>query len=279
MVRIRIGSEIFFYEQKAPYVPAGKSFRGVLEWDDSADRVRCHECGEWFKDVGGHARQSHGITAREFKRKYGLRAHSALVNESLRVARIKLGTALYARDPEQLRERAARARAAVSYHPGGDFTQYKNARSLCAAQILDRIRKLAASLGGRTPTGAEFVAAGIQLSSAKRTLNVADTRSLLSLAGLLPNPHAGGAFKYTVEILAEMLRDFYAVNQRLPSESDHGRGLLPSRTIFARHFGGMRAAFTAAGLGLVERGRSQLQCQHVAGPRIAGKFVAAKDVA
>ena len=50
------------------------------------DRIECHVCGAWFKGLGAHLRV-HDLTAREYKRLFGLRLdRDALVSERTRTS-------------------------------------------------------------------------------------------------------------------------------------------------------------------------------------------------
>jgi hypothetical protein len=242
--QVRINGKVFLYKQKAPFVPSGVSIQGALEYDEEEDKVRCHECGEWFEWMGPHVWFKHGMTARQYKIAHGLNLTSALINERGRIARA-LGQA--SRGGEQLRGKSPRS--------GGRYTrracnfESRNARGRCAAQLLDRIKHIALQLG-RSPSQRDLEAHGVYLPSAYRLFGVNDIRSLLALADLAP-----AGVRYSPALLGEMLRDFYVRFRRLPSGTDFKRGVLPSWQTFYNHFGSMPNAYKAAGLGLVARRR------------------------
>lgn len=52
---------------------------GRFEKDD--ERAMCHLCGGWFRNVGVHAYQRHGLTADEYRREFSLMSKTALVSE------------------------------------------------------------------------------------------------------------------------------------------------------------------------------------------------------
>jgi len=58
--------------------PAGYGTYGrMLRQQDTA---LCHECGGWFASVGAHAYFAHGLTAAEYRRRYGLARRQPLVS-------------------------------------------------------------------------------------------------------------------------------------------------------------------------------------------------------
>jgi len=42
-----------------------------LHLDNDKEKIQCVICGEWFRKVGAHITQKHGMTAREYREKYG----------------------------------------------------------------------------------------------------------------------------------------------------------------------------------------------------------------
>lgn len=63
---------------------------GVLVHED--DRVQCHCCGRWFKNLASHAALAHGLTADEYHHVFGLKAHTALIGTALQQRRKELAT-------------------------------------------------------------------------------------------------------------------------------------------------------------------------------------------
>jgi hypothetical protein len=249
--QVRIGGTIYLYRQKAPFVPSGVSIHGALEYDASNDLIRCHECGLWFRSLCGHLGKIHSLQAVEYKVRHGLNLQSSLVCEGLRVAnaeRMAASTTVGFQGWTQDQKRAhlahhlARPRKPKRFKRANFETN--NAKQMCHAQLLERLRHLAATLG-HTPTHSELITAGLAPSSLLHAFNVHSIASVMSLAGLEPNPIQR---YYTAKELIEILRDFYVENERLPVPSDHRRGLLPCYMTFVRHFGSSRAAYVAAGL-------------------------------
>lgn len=64
-------------ERPEPGSPSGCGIYGVLEERDGL--MLCHECGRWYRSVGSHLAQGHGITAREYRRRHGIPARFPLL--------------------------------------------------------------------------------------------------------------------------------------------------------------------------------------------------------
>lgn len=48
--------------------------------------IQCLECGRWFAAIGSHLVRSHGMTAREYRRRHDLPASHKLASDNLRNA-------------------------------------------------------------------------------------------------------------------------------------------------------------------------------------------------
>jgi hypothetical protein len=60
---------------------------GRLDVDRDEDLLRCHFCGRWWKALNSHARNSHGISAAEYRRLAGLKRTEPLTAPSVAAAR------------------------------------------------------------------------------------------------------------------------------------------------------------------------------------------------
>lgn len=54
---------------------------GVLHTD--GDRAECHICGGWYKLLGSHTFQAHGLYARTYRQLFSLRQRTGLAGEAL----------------------------------------------------------------------------------------------------------------------------------------------------------------------------------------------------
>lgn len=247
--KVIISGKVFLYRQKEPFVLSGVSVMGGLEFDEPSQRVRCHECGRWFASLAGHIWGTHHMEVRAYKLKHGLNIQSALCNETIRQRLIEHGKS---------HEAVLRGAVAGLAHAGMNATalhnhsrmgvavlkmEKRNVNRSCKAQLLQRLRELGLGLG-RTPTRPEMRRAGIGPQSMEHAFSL-PLKEIMPLAGLLPQrPRA----RYNKVLLAELMTDFWVKFQRLPSQSDYRRGLLPSLKTYRRHFGSTLNAYFCAGL-------------------------------
>ena len=255
-LKVVIGSEVALYSQKG-YVQSGQSAQGVLVLDTRVDKVQCHECGEWFASLPDHIWRVHQMKIRAYKIKHGLPQKSALCNERIRGQLVDHGYDQLSKRGAEIRAAASRgvaARLSARATRGGTGPSYacRNRRERCHAQLLTRLKKLAATLG-RNPSHEELKRADLHPSSLVYLFHL-PLREIFSLAGLTIDVKP----VYTRELLAEMLRDFYVKRGRLPSGSDYRRGAVPSRNVFRKFFGSLNNAFFAAGLESVAANRSKM---------------------
>lgn len=243
--KVIIRGRTFLYSQKAPFVKSGESVYGALEYDEAEDKVRCHECGEWFRSVAGHAAKKHGIDKRTYKHHHGLRQRSALIAEGLREKYLASG-----RNPATLSARVGRGAELHKFSIArrgqikSGAAERANENGRCHAQLLEQLARLTDRLS-RIPTTAELEEHGLSVNSICARFNVTKMSSVYSLMGL----HArkpGTERKYSDVVLIEMLRDFAAKYGRTPASTDIRRGLLPAT--IATRFGSFSKAMRAASL-------------------------------
>ena len=63
---------------------------------DQSGLIRCLECGRWFRAIGSHLTRAHGMTAREYRERWGLPATHRLASDDLRAAQSILTTRMIA---------------------------------------------------------------------------------------------------------------------------------------------------------------------------------------
>ena len=74
---------VFKVETPVTPVKSGYGFQGVLLRDKSNDKVQCHVCGKWFKDLSMHAIKAHGyVRAENYKKEFGLPKNFGLTARS-----------------------------------------------------------------------------------------------------------------------------------------------------------------------------------------------------
>ena len=75
---------VYAWESKAPYVESGHSVLGALEYNEGDNRIKCHECGGWYRSLGKHVAETHGMRPREYRRDHGLKTSTSLSVPSVR---------------------------------------------------------------------------------------------------------------------------------------------------------------------------------------------------
>ena len=234
-----IGGSVHLYGAKAPYVKSGESIGGALEYRRSDDKVKCHECGKWMRAMGAHLTSAHGMTAREYKIKHGLRIKSALCGDRIRAEMSsnmsRLNDASGGTPLELDAELRWSATAALSMSGGrGRVTlERRNLVSTCPAQLIERLRSLSSDLG-RTPRLSDIEDAGLTINTVKYGLSVSSLGEAMRLAGLKPNPSGVGC-RYSPQIVIELGRKFIEQHGRMPVLSDAKRGLIPSPSTIRKH--------------------------------------------
>lgn len=191
--KVLIRGHIFDYSEKEPFVVSGVSVLGALEYDPAADKIRCHECGSWFRSITNlHLQWMHRISSRDYKVKHGLNAKTALCCPSASTNIRKAESSGLRRNKKWRKERTDRLLDASRKHKqvhGNNRSNRKmqaeraNEIGRCEAQTLFRIQVLAAERH-RTPTRDELLAAGIYPSLLVR--HFGSYANALELAGLKP---------------------------------------------------------------------------------------------
>lgn len=170
---VLIHGSVFPRQTKEPFEPSGKSIRGALEYDRATDRVRCHECGEWYGMLAPHLKTRHLMGIREYRLDHGLAMQTALCGAKLSRFHRRHRSGLREFTPRTGRAHAgiataarlkARQKRSASPVPQTLTTETRNLYSKCHAQLLARVAGLS-RIVGRTPTLAELRRAGISQST------------------------------------------------------------------------------------------------------------------
>nr|MBP7868320.1 hypothetical protein [Acidobacteriota bacterium] len=64
------------------HLPYGES--GVMDYDPLTDSLRCHFCGERFKNLAQHARKVHGLSSSDYRELAGLNRRTRLISQGVR---------------------------------------------------------------------------------------------------------------------------------------------------------------------------------------------------
>lgn len=158
-LHVLIRGHVFTYEEKAPFVASGVSVLGAVEYDEESDRIKCHECSEWMKDISRHAKHAHGISSRDYRLRHGLRLDGGLMSRSSSHIRAKLSKRAM---PKTLGDKVNGAQMVrqPGQHVGRKRVEGRNEDGRCRAQLAFRLQLLAAGIG-HTPSQAELREAGL----------------------------------------------------------------------------------------------------------------------
>ena len=85
--------------------------RGLLAYDELADRIQCHACGWWYQKITSFHLKRHGLTIPEYKEIYGLNDTTPL--ETPRLTALRRQQAL---DHDAARYLVAGTNAAAAGH-------------------------------------------------------------------------------------------------------------------------------------------------------------------
>ncbi len=230
------------YEAKAPFVVSGRSLQGALELSGCGAKLKCHECGHYHGGLGNHVAKTHGLTARDYRAKHGLRSTARLIAPSVKRKANTSG----------LRPQGKRGvRPSGPRQPKRPQFEDRNLRGTCLAQLKARVLRVAEELG-RTPTWVDLQKAGIPPTWSAGKFGVAGIDELMRACGLEPNGNRTNV-RYSGNqrlVLIELLRDAYVNLGRPLRASDCKAPLLPSRHTIQRYFGSWQIAIDQAGLGL-----------------------------
>ena len=249
--QVLIRGKCFLYRQKAPFVPSGESIYGALEYRESSDEVRCHECGGWYHFLPTHIFRTHAISCAEYRHRHGLRRRCALCGPRM-CCKIKAGKEEYyqrlreaVRSPEKRAEFGAMSRATANLRQrGSDTAERLNESGHCRAQLTQRLKELHA-IYGAVPTNKQLIKHGISPASVCLSFNLPTITDVLKSLELTRMPSRAA---YTREELIEALRNFHAKYGKLPGKAHERMGLIPRWRAFKRVFGSTTAAYEAAGL-------------------------------
>jgi hypothetical protein len=175
-----ICGQVFPWAAKAPYVMSGQSTLGALEYNPEQETVKCHECGDWFKELGVHVYRAHGVKAATYKAERG----------------IAFGSSLSAIASRKKRAKNIRRRGLVGKHPfkkghephgNAHYSpEVRNLHMACKAQLMSKARELALRLH-RTPTVEELRQAGMHHGTIRKQFGLSLRDYILSL-GMEPRP-------------------------------------------------------------------------------------------
>lgn len=242
---------------------SGYGYYGCLMATADGTKVQCHFCGKLFTSVSSHARQAHDISTREYKDKYQLAYTTSLVSEKER-SRMKDITLnwLTSMTDEQKEEfkRIQKVRFAEykkkrlenGWIQPKIQLETKNKRGTCPDQLLAKIKECAVATK-KSPSKHEFVTwCGTQryIHLIYKTFGSWEKAKLmLNLPKRITESNGSKTIKrYSDEELIEYLQMFYKETNKIPTQTDFRRGLLPNSALYVKRFGGIQKAREKAGI-------------------------------
>lgn len=255
------------YKEPLKPIPRSEGFGwfGTIAGTIDGSGIQCHLCGKVVTSLPGHLFH-HKMSTSAYRKKYGLSKSSALVSENERM-KLKQRFLEYIKGltPEQkeewkrkMIENGKRGKKMIEEgkvdmsHPISLET--KNKRGTCPDQLLDKIREVQKKLG-KTPTKKEF----INHFDTQRYFHLimktyGSWKNALHILGLEPPApfkmvKGTRARIYSDDEILDSLRIYAQENNRIPTESDYRRGMIPvSSEVLKRRFGGYEQARQLAGV-------------------------------
>lgn len=214
---------VTLYNYKEPFMKFDKGFGylGVLLFDGESDKIQCHICGDWFYALGSHLRWEHKMTASKYKELVGLRKRTALIGEKLRDSLIKNGLKIRLKNLRPGGKQSEETKNKIRKTLQENSFQTKNENGTCPEQLIDRLKKLADSVG-RTPSIDDVPFK----TTLKKTFGT--YKNACELAGIPYNDpieclkRGNETIKITEEKAIKWIQEFYAKNNRIPKLSDRG---------------------------------------------------------
>jgi len=250
--------QYLYKDERYPAVPIENGFGeyGVIERDTEKEKIRCHECGEWFGAVHTHI-SIHGLTAREYKIKYGFDLKTPLqdieVSKSQSVKRKRYAK----RNLKVLNGRLEKARKKTNNNKIFIGTkkrirrpsmQFKNEHNLCPAQMKARYEIVCMQIGNKEAREIDVHKYDnnlrVQIRRTHKTFN--DFRRKI---GHFKNMRKAYGHRFSKKQIIAELRDFYYKFKKIPTIRNfrHGKTGMSSATIH-RRFGSWNNALVSAGL-------------------------------
>lgn len=230
----------------------GIGYQGVILYNEVEDKIQCNECGEWFDNVGNHARLAHGIVAREYKDKNSLLYKTALVTPRLSrifsknaVARYKSNTnwGKRGRDIGHRRSKLEQVKTGKNASlVSRNKRNFQNAIGLCPAQIVQQLVIVRDELG-KTSFKEVKMTDIYKLNKRLYSALITRYRSVSAITKFYGLAETNGKQYQDSELIA-VLRNFVRQHKRLPKSAE----MNCSPTTWVNRFGSWKGAMVRAGL-------------------------------
>lgn len=235
-----------------PFVKSkGKfGYSGVVEYDDTEDKIRCHECGKYYEYLGPHLRRIHKTTAAAHKMKFGLNLNMPLCGKRLSEVRSKQMLEWIQKNGRRKAIRANEKRKYKSSPKRQSGTQteaFKNKYGLCDLQMKTRYEVIKIGLG-RMPTTQEIRARDHALLSAieRRFGTLNKFRESVGDRAMTAQEHQMKSEAELIELLIKKRDEL----KRIPTYNDFKKadGIYPQATVYYGRFGSWNHALSLAGI-------------------------------
>jgi len=221
---------------------------------DDGEKMQCHVCGKLYDHVGMHAYLSHDLRADAYRERFKLSPTTSLISEPMRqklkAQMIRRMANMSKKERVGFMAKARAGRALRGRYQPKESLESKNKKGTCPDQLLAKIHECAKELG-HTPSKKDF----ITYCDSQRYIHLiyktfGSWSRALEMAKLQPKEWVqnGGPRHYSDEELLEYLVLFHQENQKIPTETDCRRGLIPDSHNYKRRFGGLPQARKLAGI-------------------------------
>lgn len=238
------------YKEPLKEVTDGFGYFGAIQVTIDGEKIQCHICGELFGNLGLHIYHKHEMTVGEYREKFELSRSTALISESCRDKLKQEAIRHFAQfSPSKRAEWLEKARKARSERQPKERLEAKNKKGTCPDQLLEKVKECADALG-RTPTKIEF----IEHCGTSRFVHLiyktfGSYKKAITMLGLAEHTaRQTPQKKNSDEELLDYLQIFWQENQKIPTETDCKRGLLPDSGVYKRRFGSLPKARQLAGI-------------------------------
>ena len=86
--------QVIDYQEIKSNIKRGLFFGEKGKFNAGGDKAQCHICGEFYKSVASHSRQTHGINADEYRELFSLNISQGLVSKTLARRQSEITTSL-----------------------------------------------------------------------------------------------------------------------------------------------------------------------------------------
>ena len=133
-------------------VSQGFGFMGVLAEDSESGKLQCHECGQWFEQLPTHYSIKHGMSGKDYRKKFGLLDSTALKSKRIRLIQSQVMIDFRATGDKRFLRKFKRNNVEAANRKGKPkAVESQNKYGVCDLQIMTKIISLGKELG-KTPT-------------------------------------------------------------------------------------------------------------------------------